>query len=142
MIKKLALFSISLSLLCCFLLFECSTLFPECSAVIVINNELDFDIYVTIDGDRKHIPGWGNCQVQINENTYLIVPCAQSWDVKWPKPSSLSCWPAEEDEEVVEAECEPQYYSISLEGVEGLDTEIVVENYDDVTLTVYDDRWK
>ena len=138
--KKQILLCITFVLLLCFFLLDCSSLFPECSATIRIYNELHNDLFVTIDDEKHKIPGWGICKELIAEDVYKIVACSASWNLRWPKPSSVSC--TEEETAEPEPECEEETYSIVLEGVSGLDRSITVNNDDFISLTVYSGGWK
>jgi len=138
--RKLVLICITFVLLLCFFFLDCSTPSQECSATIQIYNELDSDLFITIDDERKAIPRWGSCKELNSENTHEIVACDTIWDLKWPKPASISH--TQEEEEETEPECEEKTYSIVLEGVYGLDRSITVNNYDSIKLTVYKGGWK
>jgi len=70
--KKAALFCITFVLLLFFFLLDCCSLFPECSASIRIYNELETDLFVTIDDEEQKIPGWGSCEELIAENTSCV----------------------------------------------------------------------
>ena len=121
-------------LLLCFFLLDCSSLFPECSATVRIYNELEGDIFVTIDDERQYIPGWGTCTEKITEDLYKIIACGAVWDLKWPKPSTMSCTSEETSEP--EPECEEEIYSFAFEGVYGLDRSITLDNEDSFVFTV------
>ena len=138
--KKSLLLCTTIVLLLCFFLLDCCSLFPECSARIRIYNELETDLFVTIDDEEQKIPAMGICKELIAENTYMIVPCSALWDLGWSKPDGISCWGEEEQEP--EPQCEEQAYSIVVEGVDGLDRSITVNDGDVIALTVYGGGWK
>jgi hypothetical protein len=136
--KKQILLCITFVLLLCFFLLDCSSLFPECSASIRIYSELDSDIFVTIDEEKRRIPGWGACKDE--ELIYTTVACSAYWYLRWPKPSNLSC--TEEETTEPEPECEGNTYSIVVDGMSGLDRSIFVNNEDYISLTVDSEGWK
>jgi hypothetical protein len=116
------------------LLLDCSLLFPECSARARIYNELEGGIFVTIDDERRYIPGWGICIEEVIEGLYKTVACNAVWDLNWPKPSNTSCTSEETTEP--EPECEAETYSLVFNGVSGLTRSITLDNDDFVAFTV------
>ncbi len=138
--KKPALLCTTIVLLLCFFLLDCCSLFPECSATIRIYNERGTDLFVTIDDEVQKIPGWGSCEELIAEDTYMIVACSALWDLGWSKPDGISCWG--EEEQKPEPQCEEQTHRVVVEGVDGLNRSITVNDGDHITLTVDSGGWK
>jgi hypothetical protein len=131
-----------------------------CLAVITIYNKLPSNISVTIEGSSKQLAPWGSCTEPAEDDTVQIVPCYQTWEIRWDQALSSflnfcsSSTEDEEDESAFEDDhedwdeeeqeaCKDYAVAITFKDVEGLDRSLDLSDQDRQILVINSEGlWK
>jgi hypothetical protein len=139
MMKKYSYIFTAVVLVLCFLISTSFLGSDDCTTEITIFNKLPSHIAVTIDGKTKRLPIWGRCKELVGEDEYKIIPCDQTWNIKWESQAPVSFIDScssdndvdEDDfEEWKEEEpiCKDYEVDVVFKGVKGLDRSLTLNS--------------